>query len=108
MIYLASPYSDPNPAVMQQRFDAVCRYAGHLMLQGKVVYSPIAHCHPIAERVNLPRTWDFWEKFDRGMLKRADELVVLKLPGWDTSKGVAAETSIAHDLDLHISYVDPR
>jgi hypothetical protein len=30
VIYLASPYSDPDPAVMEQRFDAVCRKAGEL------------------------------------------------------------------------------
>lgn len=107
MIYLASPYSDADPAVMEQRFDAVCRKAGELMNRGHVVYSPIAHCHPIAVRVDLPRTWDFWQRFDRGMLRNARELWVLKLPGWETSAGVAAERAIATELGIPVVEIDP-
>lgn len=107
MIYIASPYSDPDPKVMEQRFDAVCRYAGSLMQQGAVVYSPIAHCHPIAVRVDLPRTWDFWGQFDRQMLSRATGVHVLKLPGWESSRGVDAEVKIAIELGLPVQYIDP-
>ncbi|MBU2072740.1 MAG: DUF1937 family protein [Gammaproteobacteria bacterium] len=107
MLYLASPYSDPDPAVMEVRFDAVCRKAGELMNAGNVVYSPIAPCHPIAVRVGLPRTWDFWEKFDREMLKGADSFAILRLPGWDTSKGVAEERKIAEELGIPVTEIDP-
>ena len=107
MIYLASPYSDSDHAVMEQRFDAVCRYAGKLMNEGHVVYSPIAHCHPIAVRVGLPRDWVFWEKFDREMLRCATEFIVLKLDGWEQSKGVRAESEIAKSMGLSVGYVEP-
>lgn len=107
MIYLACPYSDPDPAVMEQRFDAVCRKAGELMNQGHVVYSPIAHCHPIATRVDLPRTWDFWERFDREMLRNAREIWILKLPGWETSAGVKAERQIAIELGIPVREIEP-
>lgn len=105
MIYIASPYSDPDPAVMEQRFDAVARYAGQLMNEGLVVYSPIVHCHPIAVRVGLPRTWDFWKKFDTEMIRRATELQVLMVPGWRESKGIAAEVEIAKSLGIPVSFV---
>jgi hypothetical protein len=107
MIYLASPYSDKDPDVMEARFHAVCRFAGRLMREGQVVYSPIAHCHPIAVRVELPRDWGFWQKFDREMIAKADELWILRLPGWDSSRGVAAERQIALDLGLNVVEVDP-
>ena len=107
MIYIASPYSDPDHAVMEQRFDAVCRYAGRLMNEGNVVYSPIAHCHPIAVRVGLPREWAFWKQFDTVMLTAATSMHVLRLPGWENSKGVRAEREIAERLGLYIKEVDP-
>lgn len=113
MIYLASPYTAKLPngeldhATMEARFDAVCRYAGELMKLGHVVYSPIAHNHPIATRVGLPRGWDYWERFDREMLKRASMLVILKLDGWDRSPGVTAEYEMAMDLGLDFLKVDP-
>lgn len=107
MIYLASPYSDPDPAVMEQRFDAVCRKAGELMQQGHVIYSPIVHCHSIAVRVDLPREWTFWERFDREMLRNAQEMWILKLPGWEISRGVNAERTIAQQLGIPVKEIEP-
>ena len=106
MIYLASPYSDRDEAVMEQRFDAVCRKAGELMNAGHVVYSPIAHCHPIAVRVGLPRDWEFWRKFDREMLQGATSFLVLKLPGWEQSSGIAGERKIAESMGLVVGYIE--
>lgn len=113
MIYLASPYSAKKPDgtddidLMEQRFDAVCRKAGELMLNGNVVYSPIAHCHPIAVRVDLPRDWSFWGKLDRDMLSWASRFIVLKLDGWEQSIGVRAETEIAKSMGLLVEYAEP-
>jgi hypothetical protein len=107
MIYLASPYSDPNPAVMEARFEAACRAAGKLMNEGHVVYSPIVHCHPIAVRCGLPRDWTYWERFDREMLERASVMYVLKIDGWLESKGIANETKLADDLDVPVIGIDP-
>lgn len=107
MIYLASPYSHADPAVMEERFDAACRAAGSLIASGLVVYSPIAHTHPIAVRVDLPRAWDFWQKFDTTIIGRCSALVVLMLPGWNESRGVAAEIAIAVSLGLPISCLEP-
>jgi hypothetical protein len=41
-----------DPAVRRQRFKDVCAYVAQRMLHGAVVYSPIAHSHPIVERFN--------------------------------------------------------
>jgi hypothetical protein len=90
---------------MEQRFDAACRFAGQLMSQGHVVFSPIAHTHPIAVRCELPRGWDFWERFDREFVLSARKLVVLMLDGWDSSKGVAAEIAIAMEAGIPIEYM---
>jgi hypothetical protein len=92
---------------MEQRFDAACRAAGRLMAEGHVVFSPIAHTHPIAVRCELPRGWDFWKRFDEEFVRASRKLIVLRLDGWDTSKGVAAEIQIAEAAGIPVEYIDP-
>ena len=108
MIYLASPYSHDDPAVRLERFEAVCRFAAGLMRSGLVVFSPIAHTHPIAiSEDGLPKGWEFWERFDREFLEAADSMVVLMLDGWEESVGVQAEILIAEELELPVEFATP-
>ena len=107
MIYLASPYSHPDAPMREARFRDVCRAAARLMREGHVVFSPIAHGHPIAA-YGLPTDWRFWEPFDREQLERCDELVVLTLAGWRESKGVQAEIQIARELGKPVRFLDPE
>lgn len=105
-IYLASPYSHPDPAVVHARFDAAVKCAGQLMLKGLVVFSPIAHSHPIALATKLPETWEFWRGIDFPLLERAHSLFVLKLDGWERSVGVQAEIARAGELGIPVVFVD--
>ena len=105
MIYLASPYSHPNPAVQEERFHAVCRQAAEMMRRGMRVFSPIAHTHPIAAH-GLPGEWEFWKDYDRVFLEMCAEVAVLMLPGWGESKGVREEISIAGELGKPVRYID--
>jgi len=104
MIYLASPYSHPDPQVRQARYEAVCRAAAALMREGHAVFSPIAHSHGIA-RYGLPLNWEFWERYDLEMLATCEELWVLKLDGWQQSRGVNAEIAAAKTLGKPIRFV---
>jgi hypothetical protein len=105
MIYLASPYSHPDPAVREKRFRDACRAAVALMQTGHAVFSPIAHSHPLVEH-GLPTDWSFWERHDREHLARCDEVVVLMLDGWQESIGVREEIRIARELGKPVRYVD--
>lgn len=106
MIYLASPYTHKDPAVMEARYLAVCDSLVELMQEGKVVVSPIVHCHHLAVNYALPRSHDFWLAYDLAILDRCDELFVLKLPGWGDSKGVTAEIAHAKLKNIPIKYID--
>lgn len=108
MIYLASPYAHKDKTVMEDRFDKVCRVAGQMMKYGEVVYSPIAHNHPIAVRIELPRTWDFWKTFDEHMILRCACVKVLMLDGWKESVGITAEIQIAKLASMNVEYIDPK
>jgi hypothetical protein len=105
LIYLACPYSSPDPAVREQRFHAVNRAAARLMEQGDLIFSPISHSHPIAIDGGLPKDWGFWERYDRAILGCCRTLIVLCLPGWEQSVGVQAEIKIAKELGLDIEYI---
>ena len=107
MIYLASPYTDPNPTVREVRFRDACRAAAGLMRAGHVVFCPVAHSHPMTA-FGLPTDWSYWEQCDREFLRRCDELVVLTLDGWRASVGVQAEIRLATELAKPVSFLDPE
>jgi hypothetical protein len=107
MIYLASPYSHPDPAVREFRFREACRAAAKLMRRGQAVFSPIAHSHCIAT-YGLPTDWRFWEPFDRHQLECCNEVVVLTLDGWRESVGIQAEIRIAGECGKPVRYVAPE
>ena len=107
LIYIASPYSHPDPQVRIQRFEDVCYYVGELMCGGKHVFSPIAHCHPIQVVHDLPCDWEYWKETCIAYLSCCYKIIVLQLDGWDSSVGIAAEIEIAKESGLEIEYVIP-
>jgi hypothetical protein len=106
-IYLASPYTHEDPAIMEERYLAVCLKASQLINEGHFVYSPIAHWHPIAKLYDLPRDWNFWKKMDRKAISILDEVWILKLEGWSTSIGLGNEVLIARELHKPYIFIDP-
>ncbi len=106
LIYLASPYTHERAEVREQRFVAVCKVAAAMMMKGLHVFSPIAHTHPILIHGNTPGGWEFWVACDRAMLGACEKLIVLRLDGWQQSKGVTAEIEIAAELGMTVEYVD--
>lgn len=91
MIYLASPYSDPNPAVVAERYRLTEAATAELLRRRVWVYSPIVHCHHMATVHGLPTDAAFWRDYNEHMLGRSDELHVLCIDGWHRSLGVRHE-----------------
>lgn len=104
LIYLASPYSHPDPAVRELRYEHACAATAGLMRRGLHVYSPIVHSHPLV-KYELPTDWEYWQAHDIAMLHRCQELYVLTLDGWMESKGVRAEIAEASLLELPTVYL---
>ena len=107
LIYLACPYNHADKIIMHSRFDAVTQAAGHLMIQGKIIFSPITHCHPIAQCYELPRSWEFWKSFDEVYIGHSDEMYILTLSGWEDSIGVTSERQMMREQQKPISLLDP-
>ena len=105
MIYLASPYSHPDPAVVQTRFRAAEVCTVSLMRQGVIVFSPIVNCHGIALKYGLPTDHEFWLRYDFGMLRLAEAMFILMIDGWKESRGVKEEIGFARSAHIPISLV---
>ena len=107
-VYLASPYSHAEPGMREWRYKQACRAAAYLMRKGEVVFSPIAHSHPV-EQIGLQtvESGAFWKRQDIPILRHASKLVVLMLDGWVVSKGLEWEIATAESLMIPVSYLDP-
>lgn len=104
MIYLAGPYSHPDPFVREQRFQAACAATAQLFRSGCFVFSPIIHGHPLVG-YGLPIEWPFWEPFAKQLIRWSTSVVVLMLDGWHSSVGVRAEIEIATDAAIPVHYM---
>ena len=107
-IYLAAPYKYDDPDVEHERFEAVSTKAAELMNEGKLVFSPLSHAHPLKEFADLPGGWDYWAKLDTAFLSVCKELHILCLQGWTSSQGVQEETKIADAMGIPVVYHDPE
>lgn len=108
LIYLASPYSDNDESVIGKRFADVCLAAGALLKLGHHIFSPIAHCHPIAVMGGIRGDFDWWEQYDHALIDHCDEVWVLMLDGWRSSKGVTKEIAYAIRTGKPVRWVFPE
>lgn len=105
MIYIASPYSHADQSVIDARYDAVLAYTARLLNENECAYSPVVHCHDMANKFEMPKTFDFWQHYNRAMIDRADVLHVLCLEGWEQSKGVTGEIEYAKRRGIPVQHI---
>jgi hypothetical protein len=108
MIYLASPYSHPDPAIQEERYQKALHAVYYYAQNGLTVYSPIVHWHHVAAVFGLPKDAAFWEAQNLARLERASQFIVLNISGWKESKGVTQELTWAEDLNIPVSFTDPE
>ena len=104
IIYLASPYSDPEKSIREIRYRAAEQAMVQMIQAGEHVYSPIVMTHPGATRYSLSQDSSYWRPHNFAFLSVAKELRVLKMKGWEKSKGVKEEIEFAIINDIPISY----
>jgi len=106
MIYLASPYTDSNEMVMEQRFEAACKQTALLIGAGIWVWSPIVHGHPLTA-YGLPHTYEFWQGYNGRSIEWCKELWVLMLVGFEGSVGIRRELVGAVQLGKPVRFIRP-
>lgn len=109
VIYLACPYTHPDPEVRKNRFDAATKVAADLIRSGRIVYSPITMTHPIdmvlAGETNTLGS-DYWVAFDEAFMQMCSEMIVMRLDGWQQSSGIRREIEYFISHKKPIQYMD--
>lgn len=103
LLYLACPYSHPDPSVREYRYCTANRVAAQLMKAGIVVFSPLSHSVPISRHIPaVEMDHRFWMNQDLPLLCQCDEVLVLYLEGCRQSLGVRAEIfeALAHEKPI--------
>jgi hypothetical protein len=102
MYYLATPYSDPDPAVKQHRYEQAMEIQHYLLQRGYYIYSPIVALHPLALTYSLPGDAAHWFNFNTDMICCSIGIILALIPGYEQSKGMLQEFAIAK------TYLRPR
>ena len=101
LIYIASPYSAATFAEMENRWEMIVDwiFAWDSEHPGEnVLYSPIEKHHQLADACNLSPDWQYWWEVNELMLKKADEMWVIQMPGWEESRGITKEVEYWNQL----------
>jgi len=109
MIYLASPYSDPDPDVRQFRYEAAEEFVWEqTFVKERFIYSPIVYMHNAGLRFGgATDAKTFAHANYLSFSKSASALWILTIPGWRTSIGTKLEYIWAKKLDRPFHFVDP-
>lgn len=103
LVYVACAFGENDPTIRELRIDLASCFCAEKMREGIVVFCPLIHNYYILKH-GLPVGWDYWERFNSKLLKRADKLFVLKLKGWEKSVGIQAEIALARKYSIPIEY----
>jgi Domain of unknown function (DUF1937) len=110
VIYLACPYTDPDPVIRQARFELATAVAADLIRAGHIVYSPITMTHPIdvllAGASNTLGS-EYWVAFDEAFMEMCSEMIIIRLDGWQQSNGIRREIAYFTGRKRPIRYMDP-
>ena len=95
-VYVLSPYTSKDQSKMAYRAHLAARGIAELMENPEyykyIFFSPIVHYHQVASCLDtLPRHVEFWWDINFWYMQKASLALVLKLSGWQDSKGVAQE-----------------
>lgn len=106
MIYVASPYSNPDPVIMQTRYELVRDWTfERIKRTNESLFAPIAYCHEYALKHGMPKDADFWYEFNLGFIRNSEGMYVLQLDGWSISKGVQMEVTLAKKYKIPLTMV---
>jgi|TARA_R110000851_G_scaffold133139_1_gene267834 hypothetical protein len=105
MIYLAAPYSGTSQQ-QHTRYLAINKVFAILCDSGEIPFSPISMCHQAAFDYEMPKDAAWWATFNLAYMRLCSSMIIICLPGWAKSKGVALELEWANYLSIPVSYVD--
>jgi len=104
-LYLSSPYTHDDEKVRLYRYEKALETLAELTKYGYIVFSPIVHSHPMAEKYDMPKDSTYWSTVNRTFVYSCSALVVLCIEGWSKSSGVSEEVEQAERENKEIFYI---
>ncbi len=105
LLYLAAPYTHPDPKVIQMRVEECFKAMTFLADQGFHCYAPTVHWHQQSLDCK-DLGYKYYSAHGLEMLKRCDAIAILCLPLWDQSSGIKKEYAQACDANQRVYYLD--
>ena len=102
-IYLASPFSHPDPHEREARVAAIAKITARLIAEGHIVFSPVAYTAEIQKDGDPPAGW---YRFTLRQLAACTDLWIYKQDGWQDSEGIKKEIAFAMGRGMPITYME--
>lgn len=102
-VYVASPYTSEIPELASLRMELARQATCRLISEGIFAFSPVVHGHFLEEYQGQPH--GIWVEHGLAMLRKAQCIQVLTIPGWEISRGVKAEMDQAIHDSIPIHYL---
>ena len=103
--YVASPYRKYFGGI-EMAASVAARLCAELVDRGVEVYSPIVLSHEYARFSKIDPMDARWLIIGRPIMAAAAGIIVLKMPGWDISTGIAGEVIWFRDRGRPIYHLD--
>ena len=109
--YIAQPYLHESGAVMDARAKSGNLAAAYLVSKGVHCHSPIGASHAVnilaRDRFGAEQTHDYWLTQDISMIMQCcNMMAILKLPGWEKSKGLREEMDLCERAHIPFAWVE--
>jgi hypothetical protein len=108
LIYLASPYTLYAKG-LTAAFEEVTELAGKLVKHGLPIFCPITYGHPMTVYGSVPAMDErVWYPLNDAFLRKSDCLLVARMTGHQSSKGVQREISHFEKVGSPVYFVHPE
>lgn len=103
MIYLATPYSHPEPEIREARYKQALWLTNYFLSSGQKVFSPIVYGHHITKEFS-PDKYEavHWENWNNHVINRCEELWYHNLDLLLPSSGVGLEIRYAQRQGIEV------
>lgn len=108
LVYVASPYSHAQADIRHFRMTTAALWTAKLLDAGHLAISPIVASHAPSLHMATPGvSTDFncWVAINHRLIDASCAVVVLMLPGWGESRGIADEVAYAADRGIPVYYL---
>ncbi len=105
LFYLSAPYSSTDDAVKEERMRLFYKYDAYLSRNGHFTLSPLYKVET-TKHGSMPDDWEYWKEYSYKLLSVCDEMIVMKMDGWEESTGVREEIEYCNEHGIDITYVE--